>query len=99
MTKKFSFETPVSEIRNLNRMIETTKLHGMLLVAGEREGQDVEIDQIIYQQSSNKQYKADITFLIQEYASSLYDELIEMALNNTSHPEEVDTTMLQQDNY
>lgn len=61
------------------------------------DGHDAEIDQVIHHDPNGK--RSDITFLVEEWCSGLYDSLVEMAVNNASNensPEFEDYTLANQ---
>lgn len=64
------FETPINQGRHL---------HGTLTVDFTIEGEEVDIIRVIYKRAYTSNNKADVTFLLQEHAPKLFDELEEMA--------------------
>jgi hypothetical protein len=81
----FNFDVPV----NKGRIPK-----GMLNLTGTGDGQTIEIDRITFTDTYKR--KADVTFLIEEFAYELYCNLVEMAQHHTA-VEEADYTLEKQD--
>ena len=85
---KVHFDFPLSN---------TSKWKGLLNVTAEVDGHDAEIDQVIHEDPKGN--KTDITYLVDEWCSDLYETLVDVAVQHEAGVRELvesDYTMQNQ---
>jgi hypothetical protein len=77
MTKNVSFDFPLSD---------TSEWKGQLHVTGKVDGAEVEIESVIHEDTTGR--KSNITHLVEEWCSNLYDALCDAARNNAENTQD-----------
>jgi len=70
---RLEFTTPINQ---------GASLHGTLTVHYQGNGQHITITRVTYTQAYHSTNKADVTYLVQQYAPVLWRRLMDMARNN-----------------